>query len=381
MKDALAAIDLILSYDDACAVAYNLRSQLLSLSLSITDDHFLASLTSSNSALRDEESKKCLQQLIPTSSSLLPLDSQDMRLHEAAEDALLSFLLGGSSDLALATAAEEAARETCRKFAKSAYSEKLLAVTLDDKKVVARPRNWLLQSYYSGYDLLSKAFDLYGEATFPSFASQASDVNEADGSDEIDETTPEERARSSLPPPPDHLTEGAVVTDKDREAYHLLCLLSNKIETALFQHPSLSSASHLTPEMKELFNQTGLEVLGEELGDVGELKVFEQIPFTTSEELLEDDVIAFEEVKEDGAVPHFKSSSSWKIVDFGQIESYELPEKNKILPLTSSSTNGSANATQTGGSAITDTLEEEETVTQLTALYSELSALLRTSSD
>ena len=75
-------------------------------------------------------------------------------LRSAAKDALAAFLLGGSTDLSLAGAAEDAAREASRVAAKAEFRHKHAdaeAVDPDGAPSLRLPKAWLVQAYLAGY--------------------------------------------------------------------------------------------------------------------------------------------------------------------------------------------------------------------------------------
>jgi hypothetical protein len=250
---ALQDIDSILRLDPLNGLAYGLRSQITLATLDIMDDPMYQAMIPSPRP----ESEESLAQLLPPQeqSSRSALDKRDLRLFETAEDALMAFLLGGSSDLALASAAEESARETCRKFAKSVFlmkQEQLKgtnSVSESDSTTsattAAPPRQWLLQSYLSGYQLPSEGLTLLGvvssSAHWKSSDESTEQEEEVDVSGGIDETTEEERlAEKSLLVPPDHLLEerkgeekGKELREKDRLAYSLLSRVVRELEASL----------------------------------------------------------------------------------------------------------------------------------------------------
>ena len=301
---ALDDISDVLDFDNLNGQAYAYRSQITMATLEIDDPTFSSMLLP-----RSEDSEECLMNLIPQKSpssvlSVLRVDKTDIRLHEAAEDALMAFLLGGSSDLAMAAAAEEAAKETCRKFAKSAFQMKDAAkMKLMHQNTQTPPRLWLMQSYFSGYQMLSEAFRLYGETTV---ANRTVAVD-----DEIDESTAEEREVRNLPPP-DHLLDGDCVHSLDRRAYSFLLKAVDKLEQSLF--------TVITRPPKSDSVNDGIE----DSESKEEEPSYCQIPFVHEHSTFCDEIVEFLPGAEGHSVPellpHLKDQSRWTRVTCGLCE-------------------------------------------------------------
>jgi uncharacterized membrane protein YkoI len=75
----------------------------------------------------------------------------------AAKAALAAFLLGGSMDLALASAAEEALRKESRSKAKTIFLTRDAGTSAGSWAV---PRGWQVQAYLSGFDLPSMGLEV-----------------------------------------------------------------------------------------------------------------------------------------------------------------------------------------------------------------------------
>jgi hypothetical protein len=161
--------------------------------------------------------------------------------------------VGGSSDLAFASTAEEAARESCRVGAKDLFSQRIKSHQnncltdsnggvstgdgLSEKDLQSHPKGWLVQSFFAGYEPLRKAFGLenlpledeeevegnsvaVGELVRTVFkqedlstminASSSSSSSESKNTD-IDEGCPRSNGgTSSLPLPPPHLLDNSL---------------------------------------------------------------------------------------------------------------------------------------------------------------------------
>jgi hypothetical protein len=160
-----------------------------------------------------------------------------------------AFLLAGSSDLSLAAAAEEAAREACRHSAKSIFHERRRGAATESGAAEQDnlPRSWLVASYFGAYEPLSSALGVYHSST--AVAGDDGDalgddpalesVEESDNLCDIDEG---DHTAQKLPSLPAHLRDVKETGDarkllscaRDDEGYALLLCLTELMETATY---------------------------------------------------------------------------------------------------------------------------------------------------
>lgn len=236
---ALDDIRRALTFDELYAKAYSLRSSILIKVFAGMYPSELQEVYPLDFA-EQERIRECMLTLFPPESGC-EITQDDIYLHAAAEDALLGFLLGGSADLELAATAEEAAIETCRKFAKQVflYKQRSSPATQGAQQ---DPQAWLASTYLSAYVLPSVALELYGAVsqnvrTLGTEAASAEDVHDID-----EDSDPFQ----SVSPPPVHLLD--TVDDQpvcklhDKNAYALLVEIADALEQYL-QYPEEPSAN------------------------------------------------------------------------------------------------------------------------------------------
>ncbi len=233
-------------------------------------------------------------------------------LREAAKDALAAFLLGGSSDLALAGEAEDAARQASRVGAKQLFAQRRNQENEGtDQSPVPVPKSWLVQAYLTGYEPIAAALGVNGfqrrsttqtdlthlsnldflahEDVPPPYpcsgkggdsgsperksegatdrksldvsglkisegAADMSDIN--DINEEIPETTfnSDLSLMKLLPAPPARLCDSNTGTTKDRQAFRLLRTLITLLELAA-QEKDVSDSKAPTDCKEERSNQ------------------------------------------------------------------------------------------------------------------------------
>jgi hypothetical protein len=280
-SDALDDCNAALALDKRCVAAYALRSKL-----NPPGDVLSRDLNSEEEGV-GKDSKAVLK--------------ADM-LASAARDALAAFLIGGSSDLSYAAAAEEAARESCRIGARKIFEDRrsvtgpnkakeLLEKVMKDKDSCdiedSFPRAWLVQSFFAGYESYRTAFglenmapedeiideegdmsevmkshyhDLQVEAEYKASTAQHS-VNNGDSSSSSAAVDIDEEVKSSklkLPPPPAHLTDGE--HSLDPLGYWVLRGLVGRLEGTQEPGPEELSVLQASEEKK---NAAGnVEMLG-----------------------------------------------------------------------------------------------------------------------
>lgn len=150
------------------------------------------------------------------------MDDRNVLLKQAS-DLLAAFQLGGGANTALAAEAEELAREACKDEAKTVFSQKRqipIAETVEGEGQTPTcnfPRDWIVDSYLSGYELLSSALN----------------VTSLIQSENDPITDP---IFNSL------LTDG-ILEEGDIEAYKLLGDVISSLESIIFSDTSTSSSS------------------------------------------------------------------------------------------------------------------------------------------
>lgn len=253
---ALIDIERAIQCDASSSAAYALRAQarlaMIQRGQMVPEEDSSASLS-------------LLLEMVDGDESLIT--EQDKALHRAAEDAMIGFLLSGSSDINQASLAEELAKETVRSFSRNVFHnrrQKLLEV-LEQKsaeqaepveELDLQPKPWLIGSYLSSYPLLSKSLHLSGRRTVGEElrrerlqSAQQCDIDETN----YTEVPNSESELSSLPP--DHLLDlkanqpQYAIRREDVHAYDLLVQLVDKLEAFGF-----GDASQPLPES---ISQTG----------------------------------------------------------------------------------------------------------------------------
>lgn len=139
-----------------------------------------------------------------------PSDSEDISVDQlqmaAAKDMLHAFVLGGTSDVALAAAAEEVVRESCRQEAKKLFQNaddsSKVENSLRKSRKQQHPKPWLVHSFFTSYDVLSRALEI--PKSEPSDESESQNTLPIQFLDRSD-------------------CDDAIMRERDREAYDLLC--------------------------------------------------------------------------------------------------------------------------------------------------------------
>ena len=186
--EALADCNAVLEMDNRCIHAYALRSKL---SPGIIDEE-----EQDNCKEKEEEEDEEIEGEVLQNESPVTVKKAD-RLAAAAKDALAAFLVGGSTDLMFASAAEEASREACRISAKRIFAERgklkeeaervsrSFNIDVSERDISHReqtvqdtgevvievvpkieveddilPRAWLVQSFFAGYEPLRTVFGM-----------------------------------------------------------------------------------------------------------------------------------------------------------------------------------------------------------------------------
>ena len=187
--EALADCNAVLEMDNRCIHAYALRSKL---SPGIIDEE-----EQDNCKEKEEEEDEEIEGEVLQNESSVTVKKAD-RLAAAAKDALAAFLVGGSTDLMFASAAEEASREACRISAKRIFAERgklkeeaervsrSFHIDVSETDISHReqtvqdtpgevvievvpkieveddilPRAWLVQSFFAGYEPLRTVFGM-----------------------------------------------------------------------------------------------------------------------------------------------------------------------------------------------------------------------------
>jgi hypothetical protein len=280
-SDALDDCNAALALDKRCVAAYALRSKL-----NPPGDVLSKDLNSEEKGV-EHPSKAVLKAEM---------------LASAARDALAAFLIGGSSDLSYAAAAEEAARESCRISARQIFEDRrsvtgpkkakeILEKVKNDKESCniedSFPRAWLVQSFFAGYESYRTAFglenmtpedeiideegdmsevmkshyhDLQVEAEYKASCAQHI-VNNGDSSSSTTAVDIDEEVKSSklkLPLPPAHLTDGE--HSLDPLGYWVLRGLVGRLEGTQEPGPEELSVLQASEEKK---NAAGhVEMLG-----------------------------------------------------------------------------------------------------------------------
>ena len=184
--EALADCNAALEIDNHCIAAYALRSKL---SPGIIDEE-----EQDDCKEKEEEEEETEEEGLQNIEGSLIVKKAD-RLAAAAKDALAAFLVGGSTDLMFASAAEEASRESCRISAKRIFAQRgklkeeaervsrSVNTDVDGREISNKgqtvqdigeavgevemkieveddvlPRAWLVQSFFAGYEPLRTAF-------------------------------------------------------------------------------------------------------------------------------------------------------------------------------------------------------------------------------
>ena len=280
-SDALDDCNAALALDKRCVAAYALRSKLNPHREALSKD------------LSSEE-----EGVGTDSKAVLKADM----LASAARDALAAFLIGGSSDLSYAAAAEEAARESCRIGARQIFEDRrsvtgpnkakeILEKVMKDKDSCdiqdSFPRAWLVQSFFAGYESYRTAFglenmtpedeiideegdmsevmkshyhDLQVEAEYKASTAQHS-VNNGDSSSSSAAVDIDEEVKSSkfkLPLPPAHLTDGE--HSLDPLGYWVLRGLVGRLEGT--QEPGPEELSVLQASEDKKYAAGHVEMLG-----------------------------------------------------------------------------------------------------------------------
>ena len=154
-SDALRDCNTALALDKRCVAAYALRSKLNPPIETLSEDPHSEEKSADTPALNQTSKASERAEL----------------LSSAARDALAAFLIGGSSDLSYAAAAEEAARESCRISARQIFEDRRSVSGSNKTKGMleevkgtnvedAFPRAWLVQSFFAGYESYRTAFGL-----------------------------------------------------------------------------------------------------------------------------------------------------------------------------------------------------------------------------
>lgn len=230
------------------AEAYTLRSQIVFESLQEGKANELIEFFEGNDISYFENQKGSLLEFFPEIQEENDFDDEevpeedqvneiDYLLHQAAEDALLAFLLGGSYNVSLASTAQTAAKETCRKFSKKLYKNKYLKkldfylnnITLPPQFINnALPRSWLVKTYFSSYELLSSSLSIFGEYNIYNKLKDQNFRLE----DDIDTSgnNSNNKFADNLPFPPDDLLSEGILKENDLEIFNILYESVSKID-------------------------------------------------------------------------------------------------------------------------------------------------------
>jgi hypothetical protein len=326
----------VLSLDSLCVAAYALRSKLTP-----PDDD------DEEEEEEEEEEADLGEDLgsdIPKISKRTAADKKADMLASAASDALAAFLVGGSSDLSYASAAEEASRESCRVGARKIFEgrrrEETKVTVLGGDSVVsnevetevekegevevadsAPPRAWLVQSFFASYEPLRVAFGLENtppeddieeedgegegdlnamvqtmykdqvEAAVPAEKSQDSGSSDVNGSicngveGDIDEGTKHPNTSLGLPSPPSHLYDNSCPCPLDPMAYWVLRRLVGRLEAA--REPGPEELAVVQANDEKLKSAGYAEVLGSWVGE--SQRMWEDLCAEEAEETAEED--------------------------------------------------------------------------------------------
>lgn len=195
--DALKDCNTVLSLDKRCVAAYALRSRLNP----IIDENENEAKEGNEGKEGEKKTEKDVENKVESEEER---EASRIAKHllSAASDALAAFLVGGSSDLSYASAAEEAARESCRAGARKIFEQRrkvgsgessVLKYTVNNTVDVADieiknttnnagieddettnnsagegndlsgsslPRAWLVQSFFASYSPLRTSFGM-----------------------------------------------------------------------------------------------------------------------------------------------------------------------------------------------------------------------------
>ena len=208
-KEALDDCNAVLAIDNRCVAAYALRSKLSPAAVHVEEDEEEENydIEKKEGEAEGQSEREMLQNGVSdvfgnrnvedhskTGNESVSIVKKADQLTAAATDALAAFLVGGSTNLMFASAAEEAARESCRISAKRIFAERgngeelgkgdemlhhsserrdvtgieKTAQSNDEvvKEIVSEvkddvlPRAWLVQSFFAGYEPLRTAFGM-----------------------------------------------------------------------------------------------------------------------------------------------------------------------------------------------------------------------------
>ena len=326
----------MLSLDSLCVAAYALRSRLNPPD----EEEEEEGKGGKKVELEVEELGPDIPNISPRRSAA---DKKADMLAAAASDALAAFLVGGSSDLSYASAAEEAARESCRVGARKIFEgrrreETKVSVLKDDSVDVnavktevevekevgvadsAPPRAWLVQSFFASYEPLRVAFGLENtppeddieeegsegdlnalvqsmyrdqmdaastvEHSQRSSSSSSSDANGSASSgvaDDIDEGTKHPNTSLGLPSPPSHLCDQKCPLDP--MAYWVLRRLVGRLEAT--REPGPEELAVVQANDEKLKSAGYTEVLGSWVGE--SQRMWEDLCAEETEDNVEED--------------------------------------------------------------------------------------------
>jgi hypothetical protein len=332
--EALKDCNTVLSLDSLCVAAYALRSRLTP-----PDDDDEEEEEKKEDRKEVELEGEDLGSDIPkTTFKRTAADKKADMLASAASDALAAFLVGGSSDLSYASAAEEASRESCRVGARkifegrrreetkvpvlkgdSAASNEMETEGGEKEEVAdsAPPRAWLVQSFFASYEPLRVAFGLENtppeddieeedgegdlntivqfmykdqmEAAATAEKSQDSSSSDVNGStsngveDDIDEGTKHPNTSLGLPAPPPHLSDNSYPLDS--MAYWVLRRLVGRLEAT--REPGPEELAVVQANDEKLKSAGYTEVLGSWVGE--SQRMWEDLCAEEAEETAEED--------------------------------------------------------------------------------------------
>lgn len=255
VETALEDINRALVVDPSCSLAFGMRSQARMLQIQRGIMDVPRALQQNPPAL--------LMEIAEVEAS--SVSSRDIALHLAAEDAMLGFMLSGSSDIAQAGIAEELSKEAVRSFARGVFHarrnqkaqeqhrQQQQASSTDHQTAAdndqSLPKAWFLTSYLSSYPLLTNGLKLYGARTWhdqlvakQTQLQQQVDVNDIDESD-VNSALLSASLLSTLPP--DHLLDedsrhpgSYLVREQDAAAYALLTQLTHSMEALTYEDVS-----------------------------------------------------------------------------------------------------------------------------------------------
>ena len=286
-SDALRDCNTALALDKRCVAAYALRSKLNPPIESLSEDPHSEEKSADTPALKQTSKASERAEL----------------LSSAARDALAAFLIGGSSDLSYAAAAEEAARESCRISARQIFEDRrsvsaskktkgLLEEARSTNVEDSFPRAWLVQSFFAGYESYRTAFGLENMPPEDEIIDEEGDMNEVikshtkdlevasalrsshtqnyiskrDSSSSCEGGDIDEEVKSSsvkLPLPPAHLTDGE--HSLDPLGYYILRCLVGRLEGTQEPGPEELEVLQASEDKK---NAAGhVEILGGWMGE------------------------------------------------------------------------------------------------------------------